>query len=329
MKIFLTGPDGVLGNNLVRLLLEKEYEVKVFIQTGNKAVYLENLPIEREYGNILVPEEVNKAVSGCDIIIHAAAKTDSWPTRDKSYWDVNVDGTRNIIRAARANGIKKLIHIGTANSFGAGNKLDPGNEERPFAGYKYKLDYISSKYAIQEEILSEVKNNGLKALILNPTFMIGPFDAKPSSGQMIIAVSEGKIPGYPGGGRNFVYVKDVAMAIVNAIELGVIGECYILGNENLYYNEIFSKMAKELNVKPPGIKFPGFITLAYGGLLTFLGRMFRFTPSVNYSMSLISTEFHFYSSAKAVRELKMPQTPIELAIKESADWFREKGYIKQ
>ena len=199
MKVFITGPDGVLGNNLVRLLLAEKYEVRVFIQTGNRAEYLEDLPIEREYGNLLHPEEVNRAVEGCDIIIHAAAKTDTWPCRHKSYWDVNVEGTRNIISAVKEYGIKKLIHIGTANSFGAGDKLDPGTEERPYEGHKYKLDYISSKYAIQQEILTSVKEDGLNAMILNPTFMIGPYDAKPSSGQMIIAVSEGKLPGYPGG----------------------------------------------------------------------------------------------------------------------------------
>lgn len=317
----------MLGNNLVRMLLEHNYDIKVFIETGKKAQYLQELDMERSWGSILNYEELKNAMKGYDVVIHAAAKTDTLPPRDKNYWKINVEGTRNVIAAVKELGISRLIHIGTANSFGPGDEYDPGDESKPYAGKKFKLDYMCSKYAAQQEVLKAVKNEGLDAVILNPTFMIGPYDSKPSSGTMILAVDQGKLPGYPVGGRNFVYVKDVAQAIINAIDRGRTGECYILGNENLTYKEAFEKMARVLSVKAPSLEVPRCLTLAYGGLLSLSASIFRFTPPVNYPMALISTEKHFYSSKKAVDKLGMPQTPVDDAFEEAIKWFRDNSYI--
>jgi dihydroflavonol-4-reductase len=328
MKIFITGADGILGNNLVRILIEHGYDIKIFIETGKKARYLEGLDIERTWGSILNYEELKDAMKSCDLVIHAAAKTDTWPTKHESYWKVNVEGTKNIISAVKELGIPRMIHIGTANSFGPGDKTDPGNENKPYAAGKNKLDYIRSKYSAQKEVLKAVKEDGLDAVIMNPTFMIGPYDSKPSSGTMILAVNKGKVPGHPAGGRNFVYVGDVANAIVNAIGKGEKGECYILGHENLTYKEAFGKMAEALGVKAPGMSMPRLLTLAYGGVMSVTAKIFRFKPSVSYPMALISTENHFYTSAKAVNELGMPQTPISEALREAVKWFRDNNYIE-
>lgn len=329
MKVFITGADGVLGNNLVRILLERSCDIRVFIEEGRKAAYLEELDVEKYYGSILDYNGLQEAVQGCDIIIHAAAKTDTWPPRHLDYWKVNLEGTRNIIAAAREAGVKRLLHIGTANSFGPGDEKNPGDETRPYASGRYKLDYMSSKYAAQELVLDAVEKGGLDAVVLNPTFMIGPYDAKPSSGTMILAVNDGRMPGYPPGGRNFVYVKDVAVAIANAMEKGKNGECYILGNENLSYKQAFGKMAAALDVKAPARKIPRLLTLAYGGLLSTASSLFRFTPSVTYPLALISTEKHYYTSKKAVNELDMPQTPLEEALREAVAWFRDHGYMNK
>ena len=129
-KVLLTGPDGILGNNLVRMLLEKKYTVRVFIQSGKPEGLLKDLPVEKCWGNLLNREEVFSAIEGCDIVIHAAALTDTWPTRGKIYWDVNVEGTRNIIEAVKQHQIEKLLHIGTANSFGLCLWLSPGFHRR-------------------------------------------------------------------------------------------------------------------------------------------------------------------------------------------------------
>ena len=327
MKIFVTGADGLLGNNMVRLLLDKGYSVKVFIQTGKDLGYLKGLNIEVSHGDLLNYEELHQAMEGADVVINAAAVTDTWPNKGGLYWKVNVDGVRNVVNAVKSLQIKRLVHVGTANSFGPGDASNPGTELNPFDGEKYGLDYITSKYKAQEMILKECRENKLPALIVNPTFMIGPYDVKPSSGKMIISVIQGKVPGYSPGGRNFVYVKDVAQAIVNSVEKGRVGECYLAAGVNLTYKDMFAKIANIFEVKPPTLGIPGFAVLIYGGILSMIGKITKKEQVISYPLALISNEFHYYSNAKAVEELDMPKTDIEFAIKEAVAWFKEEKYL--
>jgi len=325
--VFLTGPDGILGNNLVPELINRGFHVRALIQNGRDAGYTQSLGAEIVTGDILNEDVTAKAMAGCDFVIHAAANTNIWPTRDQMIWKVNVEGTRNVIQAALTNKVKKMIHIGTANSFGFGSKVYPGNETLPYACAPYRLDYMDSKYEAQKMILSAVKESGLPAVILNPTFMIGPFDFKPSSGQLIISVCKNKVPGYTQGGRNYVYVKDVVTAIANALEIGRVGECYILGNENLSYQEIFDKISKATGAKPVKRSIPSAGTIALGAILSLAGKLLNYNPGVSLPVAKISVHEHYYSTAKAVSELGLPQTPIDLALQDAFQWLKNAGYL--
>jgi dihydroflavonol-4-reductase len=145
---------------------------------------------------------------------------------------------------------------------------------------------------------------------------------------MIILVYYQKLPGYPPGGRNFIYVKDAAKGIVNALDKGKIGENYIIGNENLSYKEIFSKIASVIGVKPPRWSLPGWGTLVYGRYSSFMAYITGRKPIVSYAMARISCDDHYYCCEKAVRELDLPQTPVEEGIHESFEWLKSNGYIK-
>lgn len=325
--IFLTGPDGILGNNLIPVLIGRGFRVRAYIQKGKSAEFTESLGAEIVYGDILNREETIDAMAGCDYVIHAAANTNIWPTRDKMIREVNIEGTRNVIQAVLANKIKKMIHIGTANSFGFGSKSNPGNETLAYACAPYGLDYMDSKYEAQKQVLSAVKESGLPAMILSPTFMIGPFDFKPSSGQLIISVYKNKVPGYTQGGRNYVYVKDAAIAIANALEKGKVGECYIMGNENLNYQEIFDKISKITGAKPVKRSIPSAGTIALGAILSIAGKLFNYNPGVSLPVARISVHEQYYSNAKAVRELGLPQTPIDLALQDAFQWLKNAGYL--
>ncbi len=325
--IFLTGADGILGNNLIPVLIGNCYKVKAFIQFGRSAEFTQSIGAKTVFGDILNGEEVTEAMSGCDYVIHAAANTNIWPTSDKMISKVNIDGTANVIQAVLANRIKKMIHIGTANSFGFGTKSCPGNETLPYTCAKYKLEYTDSKYEAHRMVLRAINESGLPAVIVNPTFMIGPYDFKPSSGQLIISVYKNKVPGYTKGGRNYVYVKDVAVAIVNAIEKGKIGESYILGNENLSYKEIFEKIAKATGTKPPKLLLPDFAVLGMGAILSTAGKIFNYNPGISLPVARISIDEHYYSNLKAVAELGMPQTPIDAALVEAYNWLKNAGYL--
>jgi dihydroflavonol-4-reductase len=173
------------------------------------------------------------------------------------------------------------------------------------------------------------KTRGLPALAVLPTFMIGSYDSLPGSGKMIQAVANGKLRFYTSGGRNFVFVKDVAVAINNSLKTGKLGKCYIAGHENLSYKEFLKKVSKIVGRPEPGICVPGALVKAFGFLGNLSGEIFKKPPLLSYPMARISCEKQFMSSNDAVNELGMPQTRIEEAIGECYQWFIQNGYLKK
>ena len=328
MQLLVTGADGLLGSNIVRVALEKGYKVRVFVLPDSPSNTLDGLPIERVEGNLLNAAEVQRAVKDCDYVIHAAANTNVWPSRDTIYWKVNYDGTRHVAEACKTEGVKRLVVIGSAASFPCGTKEQPADESAPMADTGYGLDYIASKRKAQEYILQQVREAGLPALIVCPTFMFGPYDSKPSGGAMIVGVVKRQAPGYPiSGGKNFVHARDVAVAAVNGLTKGRVGEIYIAGNENLSYKEVFEKMGDIAGVKPPALPMPSFVLLAVGRLGSFFGRLFGFQPKITLPMARVACDGQYFSAEKARRELDMPATPIEEAIEEAINWMKEEGML--
>mgnify|MGYP006096215845 FL=1 len=327
MKVLVTGPDGVLGSNLVRELLGRNYQVIAMSEDGKKSPTIDDLDITKVGGNLLNPEEVELAMKGVDYVIHCAASTSMWPSRSEIVNKVNIKGTEFIINACIKNKVKRLIYIGTANSFGSGTKMEPGNEENEYQAEHYGLDYMDSKYKAQVLVRNAVKEKGLDAVLINPTFMIGPYDSKPSSGQMILSVCKGKVPGYTLGGKNFIAVKDVAVTVVNALTQGRKGECYIACNENLTYQEAFDKIAKTVGRKKIKRKLSTFSVRAFGKASSISAKIFRYTPQLTHELAILASEEHYYSGDKAKKELDMPQTPIEIAIKDCYQWFEKNGYL--
>lgn len=328
MKILLTGADGFLGTNITHELINRGYQVRVFCQPGRPTELLDVLDIEKINGDILNPEEIAEAAKGCDALIHAAANTSVWPSRSEIVNKVNIVGTRNVIEAAIKSGVKRMVYIGTANTFGFGDKENPGHEGNPYNAAKYKVDYLDSKYEAHLLVVDAIKNKKLPCVIVNPTFMFGPYDSKPSSGEMIRSVIKNKVPGYTQGGRNFIKVKDAAAGVANALTKGDIGECYVLGNINLTYQEIFQKIADVTGSKPPKLGLPKWAVILFGSLNSLVASITGKAPSVSYQMAKIANDKHFFTPAKAVKHLDLPQNPIEEGIKECYDWLNENGYLK-
>ncbi len=327
MRILVTGADGLLGSNVIRYLLKHRHEVVAFLLEGSTAETIKGLAVEFAFGNLLDKESLCRAIRGCDMVIHAAANTSIWPERSELVRRVNIEGTSNLVEAALEADVKRMVYIGTANSFGFGSKENPGDETRPYCSAKYGLDYMDSKCEAQQLVLKAVKERHLPALILNPTFMLGPYDFKPSAGAMIKAVYQGKVPGYTGGGRNYIAVKDVAHAVVNALTMGRVGECYICGHRNLNYKEAFRLIAQTIGVKTPSIPIPGAVSKAFGALGTWYGRLSGTAPTVSSAIARISADEHYFSAAKAIRELQLPQSDLRIAIRESFEWMRDHGVL--
>ncbi len=327
MKILVTGADGMLGSNLVRELLGRGHEVVAFLLPGSTSKTLDGLPILKTYGNILTPAEIGSAAQGCDAIIHTAANTNIWPDRSEMVRRVNFDGTKQVVEVALKANVRRFIYVGTANSFGFGSKDTPGDESHPYQSAQYGLDYMDSKYQAQQYVLKAVQERNLPAIVINPTFMLGSYDSKPGAGAMIIAIAKGKVPGYAAGGRNYVYVKDVAIAIANALAGGRLGECYIAGHENLNYREAFGKIARVVGVAPPRLFIPSWLSKLIGWLGSMYGKLTGNAPTVSLAMARISADEHYFTARKAIAELGMPQTDIEVAIRECYTWLKDNNYL--
>ena len=318
----------MLGSNLVRELLDRNYEVRAFIQKGKSSPSLKGLPIEFSEGDLLDKISIKEGMRGCDYLIHVAAVTSVWPSKGTIYHKVNVEGTENIIETAIEHKVKRMVHVGSASSFGFGEQHNPGTETTPYKSGKYGLDYIDTKREGQFRVEKAVKEKGLQAIIVNPTFMIGPYDSVPNAGKVILGLYEQKSPGYSPGGKNWVYVKDVAKGIANALTMGRIGESYILGHENLSFKQAFEKISKVIDKPFPSFAAPAPLVKLAGRIGSLSAAITGKAPIVSYKMAWISCDGHYFSPAKAVKELDLPQTPIEVAIKDAFDWFKENGYLK-
>lgn len=315
----------MLGSSLVRILLDQKYDVSVLIHPSSKSNTLDGLNITKYLGCILEKDTIDKAVQGHDVIIHAAASTDVWPARSEKVRRINIEGTKNIIASALENKIKRFIYIGSGSSVNV--QCSTPDSKYDFPGAKYGLDYIDSKYIALNMVMDAVRQEGLPALAILPTFMIGPYDSLPGSGRMIQTLATGKLKFYTKGGRNFVYTRDVANAIANSLQMGQIGKCYIAGNENLSYKAFFSKVAGIVGQKEPTIRVSGWLVKSFGYLGDISGIILKKAPLLTYPMARISVEDNFVSCEDAVKELNMPQTKIEDAISDCYNWFIQNGYL--
>lgn len=333
-RVLVTGANGFLGRHLVAELLRRGYPVRALVRPGSPSSPalppLPSLPVEvceMDLSQTALKAEMADAIGGCGALIHAAALAQVNPARSAAVWATNLGGTEQVLRLARQADVERLVYVGTANVFGFGPKARPGDETRPYAGRRYGLDYMDSKRAATDRILAAVAREQLPAVLVHPTFMLGPGDAKPTSGALLLALRAGRLPGYPLGGKNYVHVRDVAAATVNALTQGRVGESYILGNANMSYQEAFKLMADVLGAAPP--RWPVLPPLAtcYGVLCDWRATLTGRPAQVNAAMAAVANDGHYFTAQKARAELGLPQTPITQAVAEAFDWFTTHGYV--
>jgi dihydroflavonol-4-reductase len=325
--ILVTGSNGFLGRNLIDELFSRKYRIRALVGPGNMAHNLDSKVAEVVLGDILDDAALAQAVSGCQAVIHAAAITSIWPPRSETQRRINIDGTAKVLEAAKAAKVKRVVYVGSATSFGYGSKEDPGDETRTYLGGSWGLDYFDSKYEAQKLVLQSAQSGDVPAVVVNPTYMFGPYDAKPGSGTLILGTYHQKLPGGGTGGRNYASVKDVAVGIANALEMGEIGKCYILGNENLNYFELFAKISSVIGKPATNRTWPAWLGRIVGLAGSVYGRVFNVMPALTLKLVNLALAEHYYTARRAVESLGLPQTPIETAIEEAFRWFRDNGYL--
>lgn len=327
ISVLVTGANGFLGRHLVAELHRRGHAVRALVRPGTAPPFPAAWNVAYWPADLAQPGTLAGAAEGCGAIIHAAALARVNPARDPALWAVNVEGTRAVLAEARRAGVGRLVYVGTANVFGFGTPANPGDETRPYAGARYGLDYMDSKRAATDLVLRAVANEQLPAVLVHPTFMLGPEDVKPTSGALLLEIYRGNVPGYPPGGKNYVHVRDVAVATVNALTLGRVGESYILGNENLSYREAFRLMAGLLNVAPPRWLIPAGLAQLYGTVSGWRARLTGRPGRLNAAMTAVANDGHYFGVEKARRELELPQTPVAQAVTEAFAWFKAQRYV--
>jgi len=329
MKVLVTGANGFLGSHLVKKLDEQSFTVRAMVRKGSNLRALDGLNYELFEGRITDKQEVEEAVNGCDYVIHVAAKTSQSPSKLEAFYKPNIESTWLLVGACLKFNVKRFVLVSTANCFGNGSKISPGNEQIPFMPWLKKSGYAYSKWLAQQMVLKETKVHKLDAVVVNPTFMIGENDVKPSSGQIFFHVLKRRVVFYPPGGKNFVDVEAAAQGAVNAMLKGRTGECYLLAGENLSYAAFFRMVAKITNQRSVFISIPSWIIKGLGLVGDILEKVFKVPVQLTGVNARMLCEGNYYSANKAVNEIDFERIPVEQSIERAILWFQKNNYIKQ
>lgn len=332
MKVLVTGGTGFIGANLVRRLLERGDEVRCLIRKPN--LCLEGLPVELVTAPLGdAPEQVAalaQACRGCAGIYHVAGLFDPSPEGQERMRQVHVFGTRGLLLAAERAGVRRVVICSSSITVGFGGQGAPADEDSwldadAVYGRSGRLrDYFNTK--LQEEQLA-LGWRGLEAVVVNPDFILGPWDVKPTSGQLIVTMARRFVPLYPRGGKCFQHVRDCADGHILAMERGQPGRRYLLGNENLSYQEFMTQVAEVVGCRPPLLPLPSTLIGLAGAVGQLGSRIDPHRFAGLDPMVLRAMQQHRYRSARrATEELGVPQTPIRQAIEEAHQWFVEHGY---
>ncbi|RIV25011.1 NAD-dependent epimerase/dehydratase family protein [Fibrisoma montanum] len=327
--VLLTGANGFLGGHLCRTLLQRGYAVRAYVRPGGNQRMLSGLPLDIWEGDLRDTDNVRGATYGCDYVIHAGAVAQVNPARSRTVVDVNVGGTAAVLTAATEAQVERLVFVGTANVFGFGSKEQPGDEACPYNGARYGLDYMDSKLVATRMVTQAAVEHRVPAVLVHPTFMLGPIDHKITSNALLLALYQGQLAGIPTGGKNYIHVDDAATATVNALTEGRLGESYILGNENLSYREAFALMADVMHVRPPRWLVPRPVTRLIGQVSDWKYQLTGRLAQLNSAMAAVANDGHYFTADKAIQELHLPQTPVRVAIQDAFDWFQQHGIIQK
>jgi len=327
VRVLVTGATGLLGANVVRALLEAGHAVRAGVRASSNRLALEGLPVEISLLTLDEPASVTGAVAGCDAVVHAAAAV--WIGRSGRAWmqRVNVDGTEAVCRAASVNGILRMVHVSSVDALGIRSFEHPADEEcRPNLAY-LGCPYVDTKRAAEEIVLRHA-GQGLPAVIVNPGFMLGPWDTRPTSGRMILEIARGWAFLAPRGGNCFLDVRDAAIGVVAALERGQVGRRYILGGQNLTYLEAWRRIATIVGRRGPIGTVPTAGTWLVGRAAGWWGLLRGEEPAINPVSVAMGELPHFFDSARARAELGFPETDFDLAVSDAWRWFREHGYAR-
>lgn len=328
MKTLITGATGHLGVNLIRTLFKNGEEVRAFIHESKGDLEFEGLNVEKVYGDLTDEDSINKAIEGCQRVYHLAAFVSIRSGDRPKLFDVNVLGTRKLMRTARLQNVERVVHCSSLGAVGV-NPDGASDEEWSVSPYEETTDYEISKAFAELEVYKEIAR-GLDAVIVNPSGIVGPWDYRPSLvGRTILDYANGKMKAYVDGAFDFVSMKDVVNGHILAMEKGVKGERYLLTGEEVSIGQTLSWLEELTGVKKPSLVIPSGLMQNIALVKDWVERKFfpHVYPRFNYHSIRLLQSGKYGDNSKAINELGLKPTSVKDAYYESYEWFKQNGYI--
>ncbi|MBE0531889.1 MAG: NAD-dependent epimerase/dehydratase family protein [Rhodospirillales bacterium] len=329
MKALVTGATGFVGSAVARALLGAGHTVRVLVRPTSDRRNLDGLAVDAVVGDLTDGASLRSACAGCDALFHVAADYRLWTRDPQAMMAANVDGTRNILRAAMDAGVSRVVYTSSVATLGIRPGGQSADERTPATLADMIGPYKRSKFLAEETVLGMIATEGAPVVIVNPSAPIGPYDIKPTpTGRMIVEAATGRMPAYVDTGLNVVHVDDVAAGHLAAFERGVTGERYILGGENLTLRQILVAIAAMTGGRAPLFRVPHSLILP----VAFVAETWtRWTggeePFATVDGVRMARKKMFFTSDKAVRHLGYAPRPAVKALSDAIRWFRENGYL--
>jgi dihydroflavonol-4-reductase len=321
MPTFVTGASGFLGWHVARLLLERGDSVRALVRPGKR---VPELPVENVTGDLRDPASIERAISGCRAVFHIAADYRLWAKDSSDLYRSNVDGTRNVLEAAKRAGIDRVVYTSTVGCIGI-PRDGVGTEAAPVSLDEMTGHYKRSKF-LAEQVALDYARSGLPVVIVNPTAPIGDHDFKPTpTGKIVADFLAGAMPAFIDTGLNVLDARDCARGHLLAYERGRVGERYILGAENLTLAQILFQLAKITGRKAPSTQIPYAVAYAAGMFSTALAALTGKPPRVPIEAVRMAKKKMWVSGEKARAELGFDPAPAERALENAVEWFRTRA----
>jgi dihydroflavonol-4-reductase len=318
----VTGASGFIGWHVARLLAERGQKVRALVRPTSR---LRELEVEPVVGDLRDAGSLDRAVGGCERVFHVAADYRLWARHPQELYGSNVEGTRNLLEAARKHGVERFVYTSTVGCIGV-PRGGLGDETVPVTLEEMSGDYKRSKF-LAERLALEYAASGLPVVIVNPTAPVGDHDVKPTpTGKIVLDFLRGAMPAFIDTGLNLVDVRDAAAAHLLAAERGRPGERYIVGCENLTLAEILQKLARLTGIAAPRVKLPYAVAYAAGVVTTGWARMTGRPPLAPLDAVRMAKKKMFVSTEKARRELSFAPGPVDAALGRAVEWFQANGY---
>lgn len=328
-KAFLTGATGFVGYHVARHLLQKGWQLIALRRPGSAHPQGDSLAVEWRTGDLGSRDVLSRAMEGCQAVFHVAADYRLWARDPAEIYANNVDGTVRVLQAALDAGVDRVVYTSSVGALGLRKDGTPADETVPVSLDDMVGHYKRSKY-LAERKAEELLQRGLPIVVVHPSTPVGPGDHKPTpTGKIIVDFLNRRMPAYLNTGLNLIDVRDVAAGHLLALERGRIGEKYILGNRNMTLSEIFQHLERLSGVKAPRMRLPHAPILALAHLLQAVSRLTGAEPLIPLEGVRMAGKFMFFEAGKAVSDLGLPQTPVDVALSDAVTWFTENGYVDQ